>query len=124
TMPSIALKRNTRSDVLTQACELDTVGQNLRQPKFEASLMKVLPLSEVKMKLSQLVEEVSSLDEEITITRNGRPVAIMVSPDEFDSWKETLAIRADVELMAEIRRGLEDIKKKRKLYTLEELFAE
>ena len=86
--------------------------------------MKVLPLSEVKMKLSQLVEEVSSLDEEITITRNGKPVAIIVNPDEFDSWKETLAIRADAELMVEIRRGLEDIKKKRKLYTLEELFAE
>ena len=85
--------------------------------------MKVLPLSEVKMKLSQLVEEVSSLDEEITITRNGKPVAIIVSPDEFDSWKETLAIRADAELMAEIRRGLVDIKKKRKLYTLEELFT-
>ena len=66
------------------------------------------------MKLSQLVEEVSSLDEEITITRNGKPVAIIVSPDEFDSWKETLAIRADAELMAEIRRGLEDIKKKQR----------
>jgi antitoxin YefM len=86
--------------------------------------MKVLPLSEVKMKLSQLIEEVSSLDEEITITRNGKPVAIIVSPDEFDSWKETLAIRADAELMAEIRRGLEDIRKKRQLYTLEELFTE
>ena len=86
--------------------------------------MKVLPLSEVKMKLSQLVEEISSLDEEITITRNGKPVAVIVSPDEFDSWKETLAIRADAELMAEIRRGLEDIRKKRKLYTLEELFTE
>ena len=86
--------------------------------------MKVLPLSEVKMKLSQLVEEVSSRDEEITITRNGKPVAVLVSPDEFDSWKETLAIRADAEFMAEIRRGLEDIRKKRKLYTLEELFTE
>ncbi len=86
--------------------------------------MKVLPLSEVKMKLSQLVAEVSSLDEEIMITRNGKPVAIIVSPDEFDSWKETLAIRADTELMAEICRGLADIRKKRKLYTLEELFTE
>jgi len=86
--------------------------------------MKVLPLSEVKMKLSQLVEEVASLDEEITITKHGKPVAIIVSPDEFDSWKETLAIRADAELMAEIRRGLEGIRKKRKLYTLEELFTE
>jgi prevent-host-death family protein len=86
--------------------------------------MKVLPLSEVKMKLSQLVEEVSSLDEEITMTRNGKPVAIIVSPDAFDSWKETLAVRTDAELMVEIRRGWEDIKKKRKLYTPEELFTE
>ena len=73
--------------------------------------MKVLPLSEVKMKLSQLVEEVSSLDEEITITRNRKPVALIVSPDEFDSGKETLAIRADAELIAEIRRGLETSRK-------------
>jgi len=86
--------------------------------------VKVLPLAKVKIKLSQLVEEASSLDEEITITHNGKPVAIIVSPDAFDSWKETLAICVDAELMAEIRRGLEDIKKKRKLYTLEELFTE
>jgi prevent-host-death family protein len=86
--------------------------------------MKVLPLSEVKMKLSRLVEEVASLDEEITITKNGKPVAVIVSPDEFDSWQETLLIRASAEFMEEIRRGLEGIKKKRKLYTLEELFPE
>lgn len=86
--------------------------------------MKIFPLSEVKMKLSQLVQEVVSVDEEITITRNGKPVAVLVSPDEFDSWKETLTIRADMELMAEIRRGLESLKTKRKLYTLEELFTE
>jgi prevent-host-death family protein len=82
--------------------------------------MKVLSLSEVNMKLSQLVEELSSLDEELTITRNRKPVAIIVSLAAFDSWKETLAIRADAELLLEIRRGLEDIKKKHKLYTLEE----
>ena len=86
--------------------------------------MKVLPLSEVKMKLSKLVEEVSSRDEEITITKNGKPVAIIVSPDEFDSWKETLAVRSDEELMTEIRKGLEELKEKSKLYTLEELFEE
>jgi len=86
--------------------------------------MKILPLSEVKMKLSELVEEVSSRDEEITITRNGKPVAIIISQDEFESWKETLSIRADEEFMAEIRRGLKDLKKKRKLYTLDELFKE
>ena len=85
--------------------------------------MKTLPLSEAKTKLSGLVEKVHARDEEIVITRNGRPVAVLVSPDEFDSWKETVAIRADAALMREIKVGLSALKaKKAKLYTLDELF--
>ena len=85
--------------------------------------MKSLPLSEAKSKLSGLVEKVHARDEEIVITKNGRPVAVLVSSDEFDSWKETVAIRADVALMREIKLGTAALKaKKAKLYTLEELF--
>lgn len=68
--------------------------------------MKTLPLSEVKMKLSSLVEDVATRDEEICITRNGKAVAIMVSPEEFEAWRETLAIRVDRALMREIKKGL------------------
>ena len=85
--------------------------------------MKTLPLSEVKMKLSALVDEIAKRDEEVTITRNGKNVAIMVSPDEFESWKETFAIRADRPLMQEIRRGLKGLRKTKKTYTLDELFG-
>jgi antitoxin YefM len=84
--------------------------------------MKTLSLSEAKMKLSRLVESVSTTDEEIIITKNGVPAAVMISPDEFESWKETLAVRSDSLLMDEIRRGLKSLKeKKSRLYTLEEL---
>jgi prevent-host-death family protein len=86
--------------------------------------MKTLPLSEVKTRLSQLIDQIESRDEVITITRNGRPAAILVSPDEFESWKETVAVRSDTELMKEIRRGLRGLKRARKLYTLEELFSD
>jgi len=85
--------------------------------------MKTLSLSEAKMKLSKLVETVSSTDEEIVITKNGRSAAVLVSPDEFDSWKETIAVRTDTALMKEIRKGLAVLKKRKaNLYTLEELF--
>ena len=84
--------------------------------------MKTLPLSEAKTKLSGLVERVSTHDEKITITKNGRAAAILVSPGEFESWKETVAIRGDPALMREIRAGLKALKaRKAKLYTLEEL---
>jgi prevent-host-death family protein len=86
--------------------------------------MKTLSLSEVKMKLSSLVEAVQSTDEEIVITKNGKPAAVLVSPDEFDSWRETNAVRSDSAIMDEIRSGLKELReRKTRLYTLEELFS-
>ncbi len=85
--------------------------------------MKTISLSEVKMKLSELVDDVSSRDEEITITRNGRPAAILISPEEFDSWKETLLVRSDKALMQEIKRGLKGLKKTTKTYTVDDLLG-
>ncbi|MDP2799223.1 MAG: type II toxin-antitoxin system Phd/YefM family antitoxin [Deltaproteobacteria bacterium] len=84
--------------------------------------MKTLSLSEAKMKLSGLVELVSSTDEEIVITKNGSPAAVLISPDEFENWKETIAVRSDTALMDEIRKGLKSLKsRKARLYTLDEL---
>ncbi|MEW6185013.1 MAG: type II toxin-antitoxin system Phd/YefM family antitoxin [Thermodesulfobacteriota bacterium] len=85
--------------------------------------MKTLSLSEAKMKLSHLVEVIKNTDEEVIITKNGSPAAVLISPDEFESLKETLAVRSDSELMEEVKKGLKDLKnKKTGLYTLEELF--
>ena len=85
--------------------------------------MKTLPLSEAKAKLSRLVDDVTTRDEEVVITRNGVPAAVLVSADEYESWQETLAVRADAALMQDIADGLRALKEKRsRLYTLEELF--
>lgn len=85
--------------------------------------MKTLSLSEVKMKFSQLVESVKETGQEIVITRNGRPVAVLVSVNEFEGWKETLSIQSNDQLMREIEKGLVSLKEKgTRLYTLEELF--
>ena len=87
--------------------------------------MKTVPLSEAKAKLSGLLDSVEKHDEEVVITRNGRAAAVVVSPAEFDSWKETATVRADVDLIAEIRRGLVALRRRKaKLYTLDELFSD
>ena len=85
--------------------------------------MKTLSLSEAKMKLSALIESRGITDEEVIITKNGRPAAVLVSPDEFESWRETLVVRSDSELMEEINTGVDALKRKKaSLYTLDELF--
>ena len=85
--------------------------------------MKTLSVSEAKMKLSGLVDSVYTTDEEVVITKNGSPVAVLISPDEFEGWKETVFIRSDAVFMDEVKKGLDMLKKRKaKLYTLEELF--
>jgi prevent-host-death family protein len=84
--------------------------------------METLSLSEAKMKLSELIEKVQSTDAEVVITKNGRPAAVLVSPDEFEGWRETITIKSDGDLMTEIKKGISVLKKKSKVYTLEELF--
>jgi prevent-host-death family protein len=86
--------------------------------------MKVLPLSEVKTRLSELVDVVERRDEEVTITRNGKPIAIIVSKDEYDGWRETVEIMKDAEFMKEIRDGMRALRRTKQRYTIEELFAD
>lgn len=84
--------------------------------------MKILSLSDAKAKLSGLVDDVSRRDEEVIITKNGRPAAVLVSVDEYESWQETHAVRPDAGLMHEIKAGLRALKaRKARLYTLDEL---
>jgi prevent-host-death family protein len=85
--------------------------------------VKTLSLSEAKMKLSALIEGLRETDEEVVITKNGVPAAVLVSPDEFESWRETVALRLDADFLDEVRRGLDALKGRRvRLYTLDELF--
>lgn len=85
--------------------------------------MKTVPLSEAKAKLSSLLDTVGR-DEEVVITRNGR-AAVLVSPADLEAWKETAAVRADTDLVAEIRRDIKALKRaKAKLYTLDELLPD
>ncbi len=68
-------------------------------------MSRTLPLSEVKAKLSEVVDEVVTTQERITVTRNGRPVAVLLSTDDLEAIEETLAILSDPAAMREIEQG-------------------
>lgn len=68
-------------------------------------MSKTLPLSEVKAKLSEIVDEVVTTQERVTVTRNGRPVAVLLSTDDLEAIEETLAILSDPAAMREIQQG-------------------
>ena len=64
----------------------------------------VLPLAEVKAKFSEMVDRVELQHDRITVTRNGRPAAVLMSADDLAAIEDTLELLSDPTAMAEIQR--------------------
>lgn len=73
--------------------------------------METLPLAAVKAKLSEVVARVEREQDRVTITRNGRPVAMIVGMDDIEGLEETLEILSDKRLMRKIRAGMAAVEK-------------
>lgn len=52
-------------------------------------------LRNVKDRFSEFVDRVEREHERIVVTRNGRPAAVLISPDDLDSLEETLDVLGD-----------------------------
>ena len=87
-------------------------------------MAKTLPLSEVKTHLPELIVGVEEREEEIVVTKNGRPAAVLVNVQEYSRLKETLDVLSDPELMKQIGRSETFYRKGRKGLTFEQVFGE
>ncbi len=86
-------------------------------------MIKTLPITEAREKLTTLVEKADKQLDEYVITVNGRPAAVLMSAAEYEGWKETDEILADKKLMKAIKKGEKEIAEG-KFVTLEELEKE
>lgn len=68
-----------------------------------------MTLAQAKAHLSDVVGRVGREHERVTVTVHGRPFAVLLSPDDLDSLKETLAVLADSDAMAQLTASERDI---------------
>jgi antitoxin YefM len=62
-------------------------------------------LRHIRDHLSEVVDRVEHEHERVTLTRNGRPAAVLISPDDLAALEETLEVLGDPEALAEIREA-------------------
>jgi antitoxin YefM len=67
--------------------------------------MIVEPLRDVRNHFSDVVDRVERHHERVTVTRNGRPVAVLISPADLAELEETLDVLSDPEALADIREA-------------------
>lgn len=67
--------------------------------------MSVEPLREVRNHFSDVIDRVEREHERVTVTRNGRAAAVIISPDDLAELEETLAVLSDPQALADIREA-------------------
>ena len=87
-------------------------------------MAKTLPISEVKARLPELVSGVEEREEEVVVTRNGRPAAMLVNYAEYERLKETLDVLSDPELMRQARESRAYFASGKKGLSFEQVFGE
>jgi prevent-host-death family protein len=87
-------------------------------------MSKTLPISEVKARLPELVNRIQQCEEEVVVTRNGKPAAVLVNYAEYERLKESLDVLSDPGLMRQIEQSRAFYAAGRRGLTFEDVFGE
>ena len=84
-------------------------------------LQKILPVTKVKRELLDILKSMEEEYSTITMTRNGEPVGVMMTPDRYEALLETIEILGDNKILQTLRASQKDFKSGR-VYTHDEVW--
>jgi prevent-host-death family protein len=70
--------------------------------------MTTLPLTEAKTRLNELIDSAISTHERVTITRHGKPAAVLISVDDLEALEETLYWQSQPGVREDIAQAREE----------------
>ncbi len=72
-------------------------------------MTETFSLAHIKAHLSEVVDRVEHQHDRVVLTRNGRPAAILLSPDDLEAIEDTLDLLSDPQALKEINQAREEI---------------
>ncbi len=87
-------------------------------------MAKTLPISEVKARLPELVTGIQEREEEIVVTRKGKPAAVLMNYGEYERLRDTIEVLCDADLMKQILRSRRFYAAGGKGLSIEDVFRE
>ncbi len=73
-------------------------------------MTKSITLKKLRPSLPRVVDEIDSKMDRFIITKRGKPVALMMAIDDYESLLETLSVLSDAKLMKRIKQAEKDVK--------------
>ena len=71
--------------------------------------MTTLPLGDARDRFSALVTSVEQTHDRVTVTRNGVPAAVLISPADLDGLEETIAVLSSPDLLRQLGESAADL---------------
>lgn len=86
-------------------------------------MTRTVTASQAKTHFFKILKGVRDREDEVVVTKDGRPTAILVSYQEFEQLMETLELLSDAKSMKRIREGRLHLKKGGERLSHEEVFG-
>ena len=84
---------------------------------------KILPITRVKKEFLDVIKEMTAEESTITVTKNGMPVSVMMTPERYEGLLETIEILADPKVMKALAASARDFKAG-KVYSQKDAWAD
>ena len=81
----------------------------------------ILPVTKVKRNLLQILKAMEEDYATVTVTRNGEPVGIIMTPDRYEALLESIEVLGDNKILRSLKTSYEDFKSGR-VYTHDEVW--
>ena len=83
----------------------------------------ILPVTKVKRELLKILKAMEEDYATVTVTRNGKPVGIIMTPDRYEALLETIDILGDNNTLQALKASLKDFRSSR-VYTHDEVWKD
>lgn len=72
-------------------------------------MVRMMAVRDLRARLAEVLDDVERKREHVTVTRRGRPTAVVVPVGEYDALEETADILSDDSTLRAIQDGLRDL---------------
>ena len=83
----------------------------------------IIPVTKVKRELLEILKSMEKDYATVTVTRNGEPVGIIMTPDRYEALLETIEILGDNKILKALKASHKDFKSGR-VYTHDEVWKD
>ena len=73
-----------------------------------SDILQIMPVTKVKRGLLDIIKTMQEEDATITLTRNGEPVGVMMTPNRYEALLETIEILVDKDVLAALGASAKD----------------